>query len=105
MLQIIGLLGCVYLTVKGFELIGHSKTKVDSGAYFYGGLIAFVGAAIFCILLIGQGKAVMQTEITPTSVDNNRTQVDTNTVLPTSGLDTANAVTNADIGQNIVFPK
>ena len=60
MLQIIGWLGCLYLAVKGLEIVSSSAFRGSDGelpgfATLAAGL-AFVGAAIFSVWLYEQGN-------------------------------------------------
>ena len=48
MLQLIGLLGCVYLTVKGFELWGYRARSIS---FRIGAVIAWLFAPIFAVAL------------------------------------------------------
>jgi hypothetical protein len=62
MLQIIGLLGCVYLFVKSFEFGSSRQYRLNNGHMSAGALfamwIAVVGSLGFAFLLIVQGEAV-----------------------------------------------
>jgi hypothetical protein len=61
MLQIIGWLGCLYLLVKGCEIVANKGNRSAEG-HLHGGAVigaglAFVGAPIFMLLLLAQAGA------------------------------------------------
>lgn len=59
MLQIIGLLGCVYLLVKAFDILGSSNHRKASGSLnvfsIIGIVLAFLGATLFALILLSAG--------------------------------------------------
>lgn len=61
MLQIIGLLGCVYLFVKAFDILGSANHRKASGSLngfaLTAVIIAFLGAILFAFILVGLGTA------------------------------------------------
>jgi hypothetical protein len=61
MLQIIGLLGCVYLLVKAFDILGSANHRKASGSLsafsVIGVFIAFLGSILFALILLSAGAA------------------------------------------------
>lgn len=61
MLQIIGLLGCVYLFVKALDILGSANHRNAGGALSRWALVAVIvallGALLFALILIGIGAA------------------------------------------------
>ncbi|MFA7595220.1 MAG: hypothetical protein WCY92_02600 [Novosphingobium sp.] len=61
MLQIIGLLGCVYLFVKAFDILGsanHRKANGSPSAFaLVAVILALLGAILFAVILLGIGTA------------------------------------------------
>lgn len=61
MIQIVGLLGCLYLFIKGLE-ISSSNTHRDAEGRFSGNaifamILSWVGAFVFALWLLAQGAA------------------------------------------------
>ena len=69
MLQIIGLLGCLYLLVKGFELISISSSNPRgklSWSAVIGAALAILGSVFFAYMFLAQATASTE-QLTPTS--------------------------------------
>lgn len=64
MLQIIGLMGCAYLFVKAFEMMGNSGLRKEDGGMAdhatVAVFIAFGSAVVFGLWLIAQGLSIEQ---------------------------------------------
>lgn len=67
MLEIIGLLGCLYLLVKGLQIIGDQSNRVSrsesdetrlSLPALFASLIAVLGSGVFAILVVAQASTV-----------------------------------------------
>jgi hypothetical protein len=60
MVEIIGWLGCLYLFVKGLEIIGAQRAAYGRmhHASFLAALLAIAGAIFFALVLYGQAQSV-----------------------------------------------
>jgi hypothetical protein len=108
MLQIIGLIGCLYLLVKGCEFYGNkgyrSEEGLLNGSATIGGLLSVIGSVGFALWLIGQGGAFQSSSSAydPTiNVDANLTTTDNAEADADAALNAAgNDVANADAALN-----
>lgn len=96
MLQIIGWIACLYLVVKGFELLHAAKSQPNADGFAYGGaIISFAGAAIFLWMIHAQFAPA-----TTTSIGYDGNIADLNTIENQANADTAAATKSVDDALN-----
>lgn len=114
MLQIIGFLGCLYLFVKGWEIIANKSYRAEdgtlNGAALAASMFAFAGCAVFVIWLLAQGGAfasskqadvldqnLVTADMNDTVMDLNATDMNATVPTTTTPLDrTPSAAVSAD---------